>query len=215
MGASNQQPPIGPPTTAQPPAPILTAQEALELRVRLAERAHDTETAFGAATNAAAVKSAEEAIKAAMLINGGSSVAMLAFIGTLVSQHVLSAEQLVNVTKPLLYFGAGVAASMFASAASYFTNLMIAGSSNRRERSYAEPFLRTTTNSKRHTILGELFRWLGVLSVAASIGCFILGLVAAQSAFCNLTATRPAPASGTPKWKMPHPPQNQVQPLFA
>jgi hypothetical protein len=104
-----------------------TPSEALEMRVRVAERAHDVETEFGTAANAAAIKNAEEVIKAATLINGGASVAMLAFIGTLVSRDVLSSEQLVNITKPLLYFGCGVAASIVASAAAYlqisFSNL--------------------------------------------------------------------------------------------
>jgi hypothetical protein len=61
---------------------VLTPQQGIDLRIRIAERAHDTETAFGVATNAAAVKNAEEAIKAALLVNGGSSVAMLAFVGS-------------------------------------------------------------------------------------------------------------------------------------
>lgn len=81
-----------PPRTADKgtlaPTPTLTPSEALEMHVRAAERAHDDEKEFGSAANSAAVKTAEEAIKAALLINGGSSVAMLAFIGTLVSRDV-------------------------------------------------------------------------------------------------------------------------------
>jgi hypothetical protein len=103
----------------QPP-PTLTPNEALNMRVGAAERAHDQASAFGAAANSAAVKNAEEAIKAAVLINGGGSVAMLAFIGTLVSREFLSPQQLATITQPLLWFGAGVAASVVASAAAYF-----------------------------------------------------------------------------------------------
>jgi hypothetical protein len=160
------------------------------MRVRIAERAHDTETAFGAATNAAAVKNAEDAIKAALLVNGGSSVAMLAFLGTLISQHVLSSEQLGNAVKPLSYFGGGVAAAIIASAGAYFTNLLIAGMSNRKERHYTEPFVRSTPSSQKHVCWAEAFRWFSIICVATSIGCFIWGLASAATSFSNLTPAR-------------------------
>jgi hypothetical protein len=153
MESSKNLPPPSPQIIATP-APILSPNEALEMRVRAAERAHDIETEFGATANTAAAKNAEEALKAAILINGGSSVAMLAFIGTLVSRDVLSSEQLANITKPLLCFGSGVAASIVASAAAYFTNLFIAGASNRRQREYEHPFLRNTPSSARSVGIG-------------------------------------------------------------
>ena len=183
-----------PPRTADKgtlaPTPTLTPSEALEMHVRAAERAHDDEKEFGSAANSAAVKTAEEAIKAALLINGGSSVAMLAFIGTLVSRDVRSAAQLTTITKPLLCFGCGVAASVLAAAAAYFTNLGIGGSSSRKERSYVEPFLRPTPASIRSARLGEVFRWAGIISVTVSIGCFIWGLASAEIAFRNLTPAK-------------------------
>jgi hypothetical protein len=136
------------------------------------------------------VKNAEEAIKTALLINGGSSVAMLAFIGTLVSRDVLSSAQLTAITRPLFSFGCGVAASVVAAAAAYLTNLCIAGSSTRRRRSYDVPFLQVTPESARDAKRGEIFRWIGVIAVAASIGCFIWGLWSADSAFSALTAAK-------------------------
>jgi len=193
MGQSNQNapppPPAGPPAP-QPLLPVLTPQQELDLRIRLAERAHDTETAFGVATNAAAVKNAEEAIKAALLVNGGSSVAMLAFLGTLVSQHVLSSEQLGNAIRPLMYFGGGVATAIIASAGAYFTNLLIAGSSNRKERNYDAPFVRDTPRSPLRVRWAEAFRWVSIIFVAASIGCFISGLTSAGISFSNLAPVK-------------------------
>jgi|GEM_PF-2910535 len=197
MGQSEpiQPPPAVPQGATTAPVPVLTPQQELDLRIRLAERAHDTETDFGAATNVAAVKSAEEALKAALLINGGSSVAMLAFLGTLVSQHVLSSGQLGNAIKPLMYFGGGVATAMIGSAGAYFTNLLIAGSSNRKERNYVEPFLRPTPSSIRRAWWAEALRWFSIIFVATSIGCFIWGLVSAGMAFSDLVPVRPPPIS--------------------
>jgi hypothetical protein len=112
---------------------------------------------------------------------------MLAFIGTLVSRDVLSPEQIAKITEPLLYFGYGIASAMVASAAAYFTNLFIAGSSNRRQREYEHPFVRPTSESKRSFRLGEVCRWVAVLAMVGSMACFIGGLIAAKSAFTQLT----------------------------
>src|SRR5260370_31386898 len=106
----------------------------------------------------------------------------------------LSAAQLTTITKPWLCFGGGVAASVLAAAAAYFTNLGIAGSSSRKERSYVEPFLRPTPASIRSVRLGEVFRWAGIISVAVCIGCFIWGLASAEIALRNLTPAKPVPA---------------------
>src|SRR5689334_476912 len=121
--------------TNEPPV-TLDPKEALGLRIRAAERAHDAATDFGAKANESAVKAAEEAIKAAILINGGSAVAMLAFIGTIASKDLISTAQLDQIIKPLFWFGGGVASAAVGSAMAYFINLMIAGSSNRLDRSY-------------------------------------------------------------------------------
>lgn len=180
----------------QPIPPPLDPKDRLQMRVRAAERAHDDEMTFGQRANDAAIKAAEEAIKAVILINGGSSVAMLAFIGTLASKDIFSSPQLSQITAPLLCFGWGVALGVVASAAAYFTNLMIAGSSSRKDREYETPFLRSTRSSGRHRIAGEVFRYIGVVAMAGSIFCFGWGLVKAESAF--RTIATPALASPAP-----------------
>ncbi|WP_338692037.1 hypothetical protein V5279_37985 [Bradyrhizobium sp. 26S5] len=177
------------PTTAQPNAP-LSPQQAFELQIKAAERAHADETAFGAKANDAATKSGEEAIKAAMLVNGGSSVAMLAFVGTLASKDALSSTQLTQIVQPLLWFGGGVANSVVAAAAAYFTNLFIADGSNRRAREYVPPFVRPTAASRRRVVIAEAFRCVSVLAVALSIACFVGGLLAAKDAFKSLNSFR-------------------------
>lgn len=174
------------------PKPILDPKEQLNLRIRAAERAHDTITQFGQEANSAAIKSAEEAIKAVILINGGSCVAMLAFIGTLASKDVLSTEQLSRIMAPLFFFGSGVAAGVVAAAAAYFTNLMIAGSAFRQAQEYEVPFLRDTGSSKQHRRWGEVFRYIGVLTMIASITCFIVGLIKAETAFQGLSIPKAA-----------------------
>jgi hypothetical protein len=176
---------------------LLTPDELLQIRTRAAERAHDAEKEFSTAANAAAVKNAEEAIKAALLINGGSSVAMLAFIGTLVSRDFLSRPQIADITKPLEWFASGVGAAMVAAAAAYFTNLYIAGSSSHKKRNYEQPFTEATPVSIREAKFGEAFRWVGIVAMIISMGCFAGGLITTQSAFDKISSV-PKPALTAP-----------------
>lgn len=181
------------PQSPPPFKPILESTERLEMRVRAAERAHDDETEFAKGANQAAIKAAEEAIKATLLINGGSSVAMLAFIGTIASKDVFAPSHLMQIAKPLIVFGAGVALSVVGAACAYFCNLMIAGSASRKTRHYEEPFLRPTPSSRRHWLWGEIFRYCGVIAVLGAIVCFVAGLVAAQDAFKAVSEAQVAP----------------------
>ena len=152
--------------------PPITSQQQPEMRMRAAERAHDDNTAFGKDANSAAVKNAEEAIKAAILINGGSSIAMLAFIGTLVTKDFLQPAQIDTISWPLIWFASGVGTALIAAAAAYSTNLFIAGSANRKENSYEHPFVRGTAASRSAGLRGEIARWIGIVAFIGSMICF-------------------------------------------
>lgn len=126
-----------------------------------------------------------------ILINGGSSVAMLAFIGTMASKSLLSTEQLGQISEPLICFASGLVAAMIATAASYFTNLMIASNSSRKQREYEIPFLRSTPASKRYGVAGEIFRYVSVLSLmtdcssTAMLRCPVSTVAAIMVSFCT------------------------------
>jgi hypothetical protein len=180
MGSSGQD---LPPEPEPAPTPILTPQQQLEMRIRAAERAHDVSNEFARGANQAAISSGQEAIKALVLINGGSCVAMLAFIGTLASKSLLTSAQITQVIRPLFFFGGGIAAAMVAAGAAYLTNLMIAGSVSRRNFNYDHPFVHPTPASRRHYYAGEVFRYVALLSAFCAIAGFIWGLFQVQRAF--------------------------------
>ncbi|MGY4501991.1 hypothetical protein ACVWYH_005948 [Bradyrhizobium sp. GM24.11] len=92
----------------------------------LALRAHDREAEFFKTNNDAAIKSGEEAIKALTLINGGSSVAMLAFLGTMASKDQYTSQQLTMLARPLIWFASGVGLAVAGACFSYLTNSSIA-----------------------------------------------------------------------------------------
>jgi hypothetical protein len=175
----------------------MTPDEQVQMRVRAAERAHDNETVFGNAANQAAIKNGEEAIKAALLVNGGSCVAVLTFLGTLASRDHLSAAQIGAMVSPLFWFAAGLVAAMMCAAMAYFTNLTIAGTSSAKQREYETPFVRDTPASQRYRTRGEWFRWAAFICMAASLGCFVAGLYFSANAFRGLDASA-KPAATAP-----------------
>jgi len=159
-----------------------------QLRVAAAEKAHGIETEFGRAANQAALNSGTETLKALLLINGGSCVAMLAFIGTLATKDRVPSE----MAPPLISFAVGAGLAVFAGAASYFTNLCISGSSTRKQRSYVEPFVRDTSESIRQRGLGEIFRWISVTAAALGILAFAYGVCSAYSGFKQISVRVPS-----------------------
>lgn len=107
----------------------------------LALRAHDREAEFFKTNNDAAIKSGEEAIKALILINGGSSVAMLAFLGTLAARGQQSPQEIAMLASPLIWFAFGVGLAVIAACFSYFTNSAIASLSLSRARIWQHPYI--------------------------------------------------------------------------
>lgn len=117
-----------------------------------------------------------------MAVNGGSCVAMLAFIGTLATKY----RPISEFAFPLIMFATGAGFAVLASAAGYFTNLLIVGSSQEMNRQYVEPFLRDSDKSKRQRFWGEVLRWHAVGFAAVGILSFFVGLYTAYSAFRHL-----------------------------
>lgn len=61
-----------------------------------ANRIHDKISKFVADVNEAAIKSSEIALRAAILINGGAAVSLLAFIGSIISKEQVENFQIIN-----------------------------------------------------------------------------------------------------------------------
>jgi len=77
-----------------------------------ARRAHDRARDFELSTNEAAINSGQLAIRTAVLINGGAAVAVLAFLGGLAGQGIIS----VRISAGLRTVCCGSAAACFLGA---------------------------------------------------------------------------------------------------
>jgi hypothetical protein len=152
----------------------------------MALRAHDRESEFWKTNNDAAIKSGEEAIKALTLINGRSSVAMLAFVGTLASKDQYSSQQIAIIARPLVWFASGVGLAVVAACLSYFTNSAITRLSRSRARTWQHPYLQDGESSRRWGVIVEVFRTLTIAVAALSLASFGSGVWTAKQGFEQL-----------------------------
>ena len=89
-------------------------------RMRDAERIHALSEAYLKLANEAAVKYAESTVKAIMLINGGASVSLLAFICGLAAQgNVQLRGGLSLFTNSLMWFSSGVLSAAITAVLAY------------------------------------------------------------------------------------------------
>ncbi|MEI9916203.1 MAG: hypothetical protein WDN29_10730 [Methylovirgula sp.] len=75
---------------------------------RLAEKARDRDHKFIITLQEATLRASQAAIKALLLVNGGSAVSILAFIGTVAGQGRVDITHLQRVAASLFSFAIGV-----------------------------------------------------------------------------------------------------------
>jgi hypothetical protein len=92
--------------------PFEVRKWAHELKREDAQRAWDRLDAQFDKINEAAIKAADAALRAGLLINGGAAVSVLAFIGSLATKELIAVPQLSRVAGSLEIFAFGVAAAV-------------------------------------------------------------------------------------------------------
>jgi hypothetical protein len=153
----------------------------------VAERSHDVETEFGHRANEAAVNSGTQAVRAAIIINGGAAVTMLAFIGHLISVNEGKfVNKFADLTDPLIWFAWGVTFAAMSVGGAYFTNYAIATASVARSRHYDDPFIRETNASKAWKVAIWIFQIVSVGTCIASITLFVIGMLDIQEVISTL-----------------------------
>jgi hypothetical protein len=182
--SDQSQPPPG-----QPPFEV---QKWLhELRIRDAERAHDRTKDFSLSVNQAAIDNGNLALRTAVLINGGASVSVLAFVGGLVAQGKIEiGPSLVEISSALIWFASGVAAAALAIGFAYFTNYCIAVQASHLEFRWEHPYVVPTSTSKRWLAFAHIFQVTAVVLGSASIGLFVIGMVEVRDAISHFTSNR-------------------------
>lgn len=154
----------------------MTEEERLkyEANIRAAERAHDANERFYEQTNAAAIESANVALRAFLLINGGAAVAMLAFLGALVGE--VSGEELIAIASPLATFAWGVASAALGAGFGYLTNYFNAWTIAGQTKHWEHPYVRNDKGSKITAVFAIGFIVIAVATSFLSLWFFVVGM---------------------------------------
>lgn len=119
-----------------------------------------------------------EAIRTAVLINGGAVVAMAAFIGATYNAPNGEVEPVrAALLLPAFLFAIGAVAAGLASECAYFTQLMYHEASDYQATEWDQPFIRDTASSKSKRWWGVLWHRLGVVMILGSYSTLVVGLV--------------------------------------
>jgi hypothetical protein len=169
-----QHPPSEQPTA--PPSYDLAKWHEENIR-QDAQRAHDRIADFANSTNEAAIKAADSALRAAILINGGAAVSILAFIGGLAAQDRIKIAQLHDVASSLLLFAFGVASAVVAMALSYCVNYITASHANSFVHSWKHPYLRVGERTARLATAKSAFHVAALAVGVMSLVFFVWGML--------------------------------------
>jgi hypothetical protein len=180
------------PIDQKPPDAQLTPEQYRELYYlnrEDAKRAMENHRSFVETTNKAAIESANLALRMAILINGGASVALLAFVGGMVSQgRIAIGPQLSTLASTLIWFASGVAVATLATGFAYFTNLTIIKGATTQSLSWEHPYIAENSTSKRWGRLAEGLRWMAAILAFGSVGLFACGMIQVYFAVARLAS---------------------------
>ena len=162
-----------------------------------AHREHDRNSQFRADVNEMTVRSSDNALRAALLINGGAAVSMLAFISGLVGQNRIDAAQMRDIASSLMIFAFGVAAAVAAMAFSYFTNYYTVAHTSSFEKIWQHPYLRPGPRTQRLARIRSMMHGLAIVLGLLSIVLFIGGMVDVRQSVVR--SIYPSSSSPTPQ----------------
>jgi hypothetical protein len=150
-----------------------------ELKRQDAHRAHDQITNAALAIDKSGVDVSNLVLRTCVLINGGAAIALLAFVGNLVSKNtveLVKAAQLSAVADSLTLFALGVAFATLGMGAAYFTHYATVEVLNSYEHHMEEPFVRDGPGTKGRKRSKLLTHTVAVVLAVASLISFLCGL---------------------------------------
>ncbi|MNY29926.1 MULTISPECIES: hypothetical protein [unclassified Brevundimonas] len=117
------------------------------------------------------------AVKAAMALNGGASVAILAFIGSLLQEKARSVN-VEHITLVMMIFCVGLVAAALTQLAAYFTVYCYHQTMGSRRLELPD--------EDRWALIGTAIHISGIVLLVASYGCFVGGAITFAN-FARLT----------------------------
>lgn len=126
----------------------------------------------------ASLNSGREALKAALLLNGGACIALLGFLASIASREAsrTSLMLIAPAKVGLGWFAAGAFFAALGAGLAYICNSLYAGATADLDKKFQHPYLFENASSIRKQWWAVLINWLTVGSVSASYVCFLVGL---------------------------------------
>jgi hypothetical protein len=155
-------------------------------RMRDAERMHALNEAYLKRASEAAVKYAELWVKAIMLINGGASVFLLAFIGGLAAQGKVQLRGLSLLTNSLMWFASGVLSAAIAAIFAYFAAYCGAAHEHNTSKIWTSPYVMETVISRRWNRKEIICRRAAILAGVISVMFFVCGMISVRYAVVHI-----------------------------
>lgn len=127
----------------------------------------------------AAIESGHHAVKAALILNGGACVALLAFLANTMSKAPEGGDVgrlLALMIDSLSFFAAGALLAAVTAGLGYLTNLFAGESAASRSKHFEPPFIRDTTASKRWGGAYAAFAIATIATAVLSYAAFAAGL---------------------------------------
>ncbi|WP_313008125.1 hypothetical protein [Brevundimonas vesicularis] len=121
-------------------------------------------------------KASDFVLKTLVTVQGGSLVAILAFLGSLTQRR--SQLDVAPLLASLGGLGLGLLFAIAAAFCAYFVAVYYAAGHDRRETSFSYPFVQTTPEGEAHDRIGETFRLWGIGFAVASLVSAVIGIAA-------------------------------------
>lgn len=158
------------------------APEAIENRVKLAQREHERADRAQVAMFPAVTGFAVEALKAPALINGGAAAAMLAFVGT--GRQPVTLDTILG----LKAFALGLVLAALATASTYLSQYFYLAQMRGTKHEWHYPFVFETDESRRALRFAISFHIVAIALVLAAYGCAAFGLWSVAGSLVPLAA---------------------------
>ena len=143
---------------------------------------------FSTSLNDSIIKSGDAALRACLLINAGAAVAILAFMGSVISRDATASHKvIVEVAPGLNWFAGGVLAAVVAMGLTYVVHFLTGLYVKSQEKVWTHPYV---VPGKRTALWGALkvvTHWVTILLAFLSVGLFVWGLVVVERAVTSLT----------------------------
>jgi hypothetical protein len=160
----------------------MTETETYRENMAEARRAHDRLDAFSLSINDSMIKSADAMIRNCLLISGGAAVAILAFMGAVISKDPGSHKIIGDIAGSLTYFAWGVVTSIVALGLAYIVHFLTYKHAPSQKKVWVHPYIVPGKHTAWWAGLKIGLHALAVAVAVVSAALFVMGLFAVKHA---------------------------------